>query len=1014
MQVKSLLLAILWLAFSIPSFARDKLVSPVSRIRDLKFVKNAGQLKDQTGKPRPELHTRLKTGSNLNVFTGAGLLIYQWQQKGEMYRVEANLVGANTHVQPLYELPLSYTEQYFGKGKDIKASSYGRVVYPDVYPNIDWVLYVNDNAHLKYDFIVHPGGNPSDIRIRYSGATAISLQKDGSLSVATPMGVLGEQAPISFTREGKAVGSRFVLVDSVVSFQVDDYSGTLVIDPELSWSTYYGGLGDDNIDDVTIDQWGNTYVCGYTLSLDNIATTGAFQTTYSGSDLMFNVGDAFIAKYSCSGEQLWATYYGGEAAERAWNIAADDYGHIYVAGFTNLLSGMPSTDNLATTGSHQDTPGGGDGDLFLVKFDSAGNRIWATYYGGAGRENTPTVPAGLALSNNGHVYLSGTTNSASSIATTGAHQSTIGGGNDAFLVQFDTAGVRQWSTYYGGTGAERATSLACDTDGNVYLSGMTISTINISTTGAHQTTSGGSNDAFLVKFNDSGVRQWATYYGGTGNADESMSLYTDTALNVYMAGRTNSATGISSAGSFQPVYGGGMSDAFLAKFNATGTRQWATYFGGLNNGSILGYNTIVGNLHGNLYLTGMAKTIDSLATPGSFQETVAGAEDGFIAQFDMDGSFYWATYYGGAGSDFFNAIAADQLGNLYLAGCTTSDASFTTAGSEQPFPTGGYDAFLLKFSDTSYTLSADTVYGPTVVCAGAEQEYEISAVPGAIGYTWTLPSGWTGASDSTSIIVSVGDTSGAVVVAPVFPCANGSGYSLTVEAIKAIVTPFDDTAGCFGDTLRLDASTGDAFSWQWMQDGAGLAGASDSVLQTGSSGLYTVVISKGGCTDTADAVVLTIHDLPVVAIVLSGDTLNATSGYSTYQWTHEGIAIAGAVNDYFLPVIDGSYSVIVTDSNGCEGVAENVTYEEPTGIDTPDLIRTISIFPNPAKEIINVTATVSLKGRITTIDGRLVKELIAPDSIDVSELPEGIYLLKLISEESGFSKSYKLVKAARN
>jgi hypothetical protein len=1014
MQVKTLLLAVCWMAVSFSSFARDKIALSPANTRSLKFVRNDGQLKNQHGHLRPELHSRMKAGSNLNVFTGAGLLVYQWQGSDMMYRMEASLVGAKATAQPVYEMPLSYTERYIGNGKEITARSCGRIVYPNVYPNIDWVLYTTTDGHLKYDFIVHPGGKVSDIQIKYSGATAISLQQDGSLSVQTPMGSIGEHAPVSYTREGKAVGSRFVLSDSVVSFQVDDYSGTLVIDPELSWSTYYGGLGDDNIDDISIDQWGNTYVSGYTLSLDNIATTGAFQTTYSGSDLMFNVGDAFIAKYNCSGEQLWATYYGGEAAERAWNIAADDYGHIYVAGFTNLLSGMPSTDNLATTGSHQSTPGGGDGDLFLVKFDSAGNRIWATYYGGSGRENTPTIPAGLALDKNGHVYLCGTTNSTSAIATTGAHQATPGGGNDAFLVQFDTAGVRQWATYYGGTGADRATSLACDTAGNIYMSGMTISAANIASTGAHQATSGGSNDAFLVKFNDSGVRQWGTYYGGTGNADEGMSLYTDTALNVYMAGRTNSTTGISSAGSFQSTYGGGMSDAFLVKFNASGTRQWGTYFGGLNNGSILGYNTIAGNLHGNIFITGMAKTIDSLATSGSFQETVAGAEDGFIAQFDMDGSLDWATYYGGAGSDFFNAIAADPLGNLYLAGCTTSDAAFTTAGSEQPFLNGGYDAFLLKFSDTSYMPSVDTVHGSTVVCAGTEQVYEISAVPGAIAYTWTLPSGWTGTSDSTSIIVTLGDTSGMVQVAPVFPCADGSGYSLMVEVIKAVATPFADTTGCYGDTLRLDANTGDAYSWQWLQDGAELAGASDSILQTGSSGLYRVIISKGGCADTSDAVSLTIHDLPLVAITRSGDTLYATGGYSGYQWTHENIVIAGAVNDYFVPAIDGNYSVIVTDSNGCEGIAESVPYEEPTDITIPELRYAISIFPNPANDIVHITSSVLLTGRVTTIDGRLVKAIIVPGSIDISELPEGIYLLTLSNTESGFSKAYKLVKTTHN
>ena len=89
------------------------------------------------------------------------------------------------------------------------------------------------------------------------------------------------------------------------------------------------------------------------------------------------------------------------------------------------------------------------------------------------------------------------------------------GSSDAFLVKFNSSGVRQWGTYYGGTGYDYSFSCATDASGNIYLSGYTRSTSGIATTGAHQTTLGRGYDAFLVKFNSSGVRQWGTYYGGT-------------------------------------------------------------------------------------------------------------------------------------------------------------------------------------------------------------------------------------------------------------------------------------------------------------------------------------------------------------------------------------------------------------------------------------------------------------------------------------------------------------------
>src|SRR5690606_17519606 len=131
--------------------------------------------------------------------------------------------------------------------------------------------------------------------------------------------------------------------------------------------------------------------------------------------------------------------------------------------------------------------------------------------------------------------------------TSGGHQNAYGGGsNDAFLVKFNTDGVRLWGTYYGGSAIDYGSSCASDGTGNVYLSGRTQSASNIAS-GGHQNTYGGSSDAYLVKFNSDGVRQWATYYGGS-DTDYGSSCATDGSGNVYLAGRTKSANNIASGG----------------------------------------------------------------------------------------------------------------------------------------------------------------------------------------------------------------------------------------------------------------------------------------------------------------------------------------------------------------------------------------------------------------------------------------------------------------------------------
>jgi hypothetical protein len=147
------------------------------------------------------------------------------------------------------------------------------------------------------------------------------------------------------------------------------------------------------------------------------------------------------------------------------------------------------------------------------------------------------------------------------MTTIGAHQSAYGGGySDGFLVKFDSNGLRQWGTYYGGPNEDIGYSCATDASGNVYMSGGTQSTSGIATSGAHQTTI---NDAFLVCFNSSGVRQSGTYYGGIKNV-----CTTDASGNVYMTGYTQSNSGIATTGAHQAVNGNsGYSDAFLVKFN---------------------------------------------------------------------------------------------------------------------------------------------------------------------------------------------------------------------------------------------------------------------------------------------------------------------------------------------------------------------------------------------------------------------------------------------------------------
>ena len=364
--------------------------------------------------------------------------------------------------------------------------------------------------------------------------------------------------------------------------------------------------------------------------------------------------------------RLWGTYYGGLGEDRGRACATDASGNVYMAGSTYANSGM------ATAGAHQSFHGGGTHDAYLVKFNSSGIRQWGTYYGGGGDD----FGGSCATDASGNVYMSGwtNTNAGTSIATSGSHQSAFGGSYDAFLVKFNSAGIRQWGTYYGGGGDDFGLSFATDVSGNVYMSGSTSSSSSIATLGSHQSNHGGGRDAFLVKFNSAGIRQWGTYYGDSAlvviGGEAGLSCATDASGNVYMAGYTDTNSGIATLGSHQSIYGGNL-DAFLVKFNSAGIRQWGTYYGNIS-------------------------------------------------------------------SDFGNSCATDASGNVYMAGFTYfpfggssgSSSILATAGAHQSFHGGGgRDAYLVKFYEC---LSPTITVNSGAICAG--QSFTINPT-GANTYT---------------------------------------------------------------------------------------------------------------------------------------------------------------------------------------------------------------------------------------------------------------------------------------
>jgi len=425
-----------------------------------------------------------------------------------------------------------------------------------------------------------------------------------------------------------------------------DKTKTLVIDP-LVWATYYGGSGDDEFNSISTDSQDNIYIAGLTYASPDFPTQqlpGAYwqETNAGGED-----EDAFILKFNSQGVRQWATYYGGTGSDIFYSVCLDSQDNIVLSGCTTSpdfptqqLAGaywqtgnpiawdicivklnnqgirqwatyysgsgsdfgrsmcIDSRDNVYITGetsSHDlptqqlagaywqpDNTGPGLNDPFIIRFNNQGALVWATYYGSSDEDRGFCI----RTDSQDNVYMTGYTYGTDFPVQqlAGAYwQGNRIGNTDAFLLKFDPQGVRQWATYYGGTGHELGYAIGFDSEDNVYFSGTTSST-DLPTqqlAGAFwQDTSGGKTDLFILKFNNQGVRQWATYYGGSGD-DYPNSICNDSQNNIYFTGNTASAdfpTQDLTGEYFQPDRYGAQ-DAFILQFNNQGARQWATYYG---------------------------------------------------------------------------------------------------------------------------------------------------------------------------------------------------------------------------------------------------------------------------------------------------------------------------------------------------------------------------------------------------------------------------------------------------
>ncbi len=800
------------------------------------FMENTGQVTDQYLNPRNDIRFSLDTKDGIKVYFSTGGIHYQWHQNGQIYRMDVLLSDRNENINIIGQQKQPYYEQYAGKSK---AACYAQIAYKEVYPGIDWIFYLNSDGKLEHDFIIGKDADPSKIKVQYLGADQLQLDRSGNLLVTTPFGSIKEQKPYAYQQDGKTISSNYLLQDGILSFGLGKYKGAIVIDPVIDWATYIGSTEFEEVWDTKVAKDGMVYITGATNSSNNIATVGAHLTTFAGGSNPSGA-DAFLMKFNQQGQRLWGTYIGGSNVEHGLSLAIDTAGYLYVAGRTNSQNG------ISTVGAYQEVKAGTNAsyDAFLVKFDTAGQQIWGTYFGGTGVEGTDHVAVTADRYNN--IYLVGNTQSPAGIATPGSFQATRPGTNDGFIAKFSSSGNRIWSTYLGTTANDAIIGVTTDTLANVIVTGYTVSTTGIATNGVYQQTGSGGQDAFVAKFDSAGNRVWATYYGGTGY-ERPYRIITDSLNDIYFTGATESQTGISTANAYQVWYGGGTTDAFLAKLSSFGSMLWSTYFGGSGT-EIFSAIDFSG---GSLYMSGETTSPSSIATPDGIKPVYDNSpEEVFLAKFGPGGNRTWATYLGGDVTETGKSISV-QNGNVFIGGGTNSVNNFATTGAFQTVFGGLTDAMLMKIKMCDLPPAPGAIVGKLTSCEGNAENYQVPAVSGVIGYTWILPTGWTGSSTSNSITVTLGGTSGMIKVVAINSCGNSDTATLQITVNPAPHPTITQT----GNILTVNQTYN---SYQWLRNGQDLAGANGTSYAVNLNGTYSLRVNgSNGCSGLSNEIEIT-------------------------------------------------------------------------------------------------------------------------------------------------------------
>lgn len=664
-----------------------------------------------------------------------------------------------------------------------------------------------------------------------------------------------------------------------------------------------------------------------------------------------------------------------------------------------------------------------------VGISNAQNWIWANHTV-KGNGNNYALDVSVDTQNN--CFITGRVKSTATIGTgTNGTVVTPYGDRDIYVAKYGDDSTFKWATYMGGVFSDYGYGLDNDSQGNTYVTGHFTSSATFQ---SYTLSSYGSSDFFITKLDSSGNVIWVTQEGGT-SADGAYGIKTLGSGTSYVVG---SFLGTAVFGN-DTLVSNGLDDIFVSKFDSTGMCLWAVSFGGADNDVGFGIDA---DENGNIYFTGYFTATVSFGSY-TLSSTSAGNADIVTAKMDDSGNIIWAVKAGSGVADQGNNLVTDNIGNVYVVGnwaqTTITVLKYDSSGNLlwQIYQGGsGYDTGNGIGIDNDHNVFVTGYFSSTVnfsgipLTASGGDDIFIEKFDSSGVIMWARKQG--GNLNDHSFGLELNNKNEILIAGAFEGTADFDGTSFTSIAVfdaflgklgQPIGAYFsaDDISVCIGNSVSFTStSTGSPTSYQWSFPGGNpTSSISDNpviIYPLAGSFDVTLIVSDGTTSDTLVMTnYITVQTPPSVNLGsdyvicdTSSTTLDAGVGFVSYLWSDSSTAqqlTVSAAGDYWVTVFDDFCSATDTISISvevCNGLEELFSEEF------------LQIFPNPADLIIRVSTNFNYFdfSLVNACGSSMIDQncLSSAVEIDLSDIPAGIYFLKVNNGNTVITKKIIVVK----